>query len=85
MGFLGGVRTYGAAVIGRAVERNRLRPVEQSLGDMGWQYAGGPLPSASGVNEEARKRLLCGKPFVAMMQAADLWKGHDLAGIRRMN
>ena len=55
------------------------------VGDVGWQYSMRPPPSASGVNEEARKRLLCGKPFVAMMQAADLWEGDDLAGIRRMN
>ena len=43
-----------------------------------------PLPSASGVKEEAKKRL-GGKPLVVMVQAADPWEGDDLAGIRRMN
>ena len=52
---------------------------------MGRRYAAGPPPSASGVNEEARKRLLGGVPFVVMMQAADPWEGDDLARIRRMN
>ncbi len=44
---------------------------------MGRRYAAGPLPSAP--------QGLGGKPFVAMMQAADLWECDDPAGIRRMN
>ncbi len=54
------------------------------MGDNGWQYAERPLPSASGVKKEAPQRL-GGEPFVAMMQAADLWESDDLARIRRMN
>ncbi len=75
---------YGAAVIGQATRETGLRPAEQSLGDNGWQYAERPLPSASGAKKEALQRL-GGEPFVAMMQAADLWESDDLARIRRMN
>jgi len=71
-------------VIGQASRETGLRPAEQSQGDNGWQYAERPRPSASGVKKEAPQRL-GGEPFVAMMQAADLWKCDDLARIRRMN
>ena len=42
------------------------------------------MPSANGVKEEAPQSL-GGEPFVAMMQAADLWESDDLARIRRMD
>ncbi len=61
-----------------------LRPAEQSLGDNGQQYAGHPLPSASGVKQKILEGL-GSEPFVAMMQAADLWESDDPARIRRMN
>jgi len=58
-------------VIGLASRATGLRPAEQSLGDNGWQYAERPLPSASGVKEEAPQKL-GGEPFVAMTQGDDL-------------
>ena len=69
---------------GQASRETGLRPAEQSLDDNGWQYAERPRQSASGVKEDAPQRL-GGKPFVAVMKAADLWEGDDLSGIRRMN
>ncbi len=69
-------------MIGQASRETELRPAEQSLGDNGWQYAERPLPSASGVRKETPQRL-GGEPFIAMMQAADLWESDDLARIRR--
>ncbi len=66
--------------LAQASRETGLRPAEQSLGDNGWQYAERPQPSASGVKKEALKGF-GGEPFVAMMQAADLWEGDDLAGV----
>ncbi len=71
-------------MIGQASRETELRPAERSLGDNGWQYAERSLPSAIGVKKEAPQGL-GGEPFVAMMQAADLWKSDDLARIRWMN
>ncbi len=54
------------------------------MGDNGRQYAEHPLPRARGVKEKVLQRL-GSEPFVAMMQAADLWESYDLTRIRQMN
>ncbi len=71
-------------MIGQASRETGLRPAEQSLGYNGRQSAEHPLPSASGIKDKVLERL-GSEPFVAMMQAANLWESDDLTRIRQMN